>query len=107
MPDKDGYPTEEELNQIRDWSIEDFSGMMRFIKELWAYTDWGWHESNEADWLRKERVNRVYRISTAGWSGNEDIISAMQENTMVWFLNWWQSRRGGHYVFIPYYLEVK
>jgi len=102
MPDKDGYPTKEELEKISSWDLADFKGMMEFIKELWEFADWGWSESDEPDWLHKDRTNRVYRISTGGWSGNEEIIGAMQKNSIVWFLNWWESRRGGHYIFIPY-----
>jgi len=41
----------------------------------------------------------LYNISTGGWSGNESIIHEMQENSMMWHLNWVQSCRGGHYIF--------
>ena len=38
-------------------------------------------------------------ISTGGWSGNEDLIGAMQNNAMLWIMTWVSSRRGGHYTF--------
>lgn len=40
-----------------------------------------------------------YTFSTGGWSGNEDLIRAMEQNWMIWSLTWVQSRRGGHYIF--------
>jgi hypothetical protein len=54
-------------------------------------SSWGWHELKEDD-------RTTYSISTAGWSGNEGIIKAMQGN-ILWSLFWVSSRRGGHYEF--------
>jgi hypothetical protein len=85
------YPSEDELNRIEQWEIKtdkDFTELMAFVKSIWNYTEWGWHEKNG-----------VYRISTGGWSGNEDIIRSLQENLMFWLMYWYSSRRGGHYVF--------
>lgn len=86
--DDDGYPTEEELARIAAWPVEDFLGWMDYIHSLWTLADWGWHVEDGK-----------YLISTAGWSGNEDIIEAMQKNTLLWVLHWQMSRRGGHYEF--------
>lgn len=38
-------------------------------------------------------------LVTGGWSGNEEVISAMKENTMGWIMTWSSSHRGGKYVF--------
>ncbi len=91
--DDDGYPTEEELAKIRAWPWQDSAGLMAFIKSIWYLADWGWHEKPG----EKGKVH--YAISTAGWSGNESLIEAMQANEMFWLLNWKSSRRGGHYEF--------
>ena len=103
MPDDDldneGYPTEEELEKIRTWPIviessldEDFHELMSYVKELWWMPDWGWSYDKETE---------TYSLSTGGWSGNEDIIGALQENVMWWIMFWKSSRRGGHYEFSP------
>ena len=101
MPDRDGYPTEEELTRIREWSMDDPRGWLAFIKTCWYAPDWGWHEEHELDETLSPRWATSYHISTAGWSGNEEIIRAMRENpNLLWDQTWESVRRGGHYVFI-------
>lgn len=85
----DGYPTEEELERIRKWPATDLKGLFDFIKPIWNYSDTPY-------WRQR---GRKYWISTVGWSGNESIIGALEENFLVWALCWMQSQRGGHYIF--------
>jgi hypothetical protein len=82
----DPYPTEEELKTVKEWPYTDIPGLFEYIHGLWMYDYW------------KQRGN-IISISTGGWSGNEDLIHALQDNFMVWSLAWVSSRRGGHYVF--------
>ena len=92
--DANGYPESSELKRIREWPYQDAAGLMDFIRSIWWTADWGW-----------KQTGMVFDISTGGWSGNESIIEALQENAMFWILCWWESRRGGHYRFeIP---EIK
>jgi hypothetical protein len=102
--DEDGYPTEKVLEYIKRWHWSDAKAMFDYIKDIWAYADFGyWKEEvvskDNYTNVEYEEPRLRYYISTAGWSGNESIIRAMQENTMLWGLNWVQSRRGGHYIF--------
>ena len=99
MLDDDGYPTEDALEIIRLWSFRDPKGWFDFIKSIWEYVDWGWHEKYENSDIFPDKEVYKYYISTAGWSGNESIVHAMEENIIMWALNWEQSRRGGHYIF--------
>lgn len=93
MPDN-GYPTEEELERIKNWDYtEGWLHLMAYIKSCWWRADWGWSMTSV------EGHPTRYDISTGGWSGNESIISAMQENFLFWALCWEQSRKGGHYIF--------
>lgn len=87
MSDAD-YPTEGQLQALRDWPLNDPRGFLDFAQYLWWMQDWGWPE------LEGE-------VSTGGWSGNEDIIDAMQEaqQGLLWHQVWRCTRRGGHYVF--------
>lgn len=97
--DEDGYPTELACERIKSWHWSDKSGWMKYVESLWHLSEWGWSESDEPhDWKEGEIVHR-FQVSTAGWSGNESLISAMKQNFMLWSMLWVQSRRGGHYIF--------
>jgi len=85
--DKDGYPTAATLDAISNWPLEDVGGLWQFIIKAWKYKDYF-------------RIKgHLLHLSTGGWSGNEDIISAMMRNTLVWYMCWKSSRKGGHHVF--------
>jgi len=104
MLDDDGYPTEAALDVVKLWHWNDAKGWFKFIESIWHLRSLCWkeaeqdHEWNEFEQYKDKMVHRYY-ISTAGWSGNESIIGAMQDNGMMWHLTWVQSRRGGHYIF--------
>ena len=101
--DDDGYPTEDALEIIEKWHWDDPKGWFKFIEGIWYLRNWGWTECEGGiDEYSNEQLDPKtirYHISTAGWSGNESIIRAMQNNSFMWYLNWVQSRRGGHYIF--------
>jgi hypothetical protein len=87
--DEDGYPTEELLETIRNWPWQQgFNGLMELVKRNWNWSDMMFCKEED-----------TYSISTGGWSGNESLVHAMQENQMFWGLCWVSSRRGGHYEF--------
>lgn len=86
--DEDGYPTEETLEKIKCWPHEDGRGLLEFVKSCW------WHRDH---YVREE--DGFWRLDTVGWSGNEEIVNAMQENITWWVTHWEMSRRGGHHTF--------
>ena len=95
--DEDGYPTDDALDKIANWDYNNSRGWFKFIENIWHLRSWGWSEVRKADLDSPDKIE--YQISTAGWSGNEDIIRAMQKNKILWYYTWAQSRRGGHYIF--------
>jgi hypothetical protein len=85
--------------RIRDWPNTDWPGLLAYVRERWAYADAGyWSEEDAVDNIMSKPVRR-YHISTAGWSDNEWLMSAMEKNCVFWAMCWVSSRRGGHYVF--------
>lgn len=86
--DKDGYPEEHELKKIEEWDYHDFEGLMTYVRDLWKYKHY----------FRK-KIGEVYDLSTGGWSGNESIIAALEQNRMFWAIAWQESKRGGHFIF--------
>jgi hypothetical protein len=94
--DDNGYPTEYALEKITNWNLWDleslgsFAKLMEFIKTLWYYPD---YVNNDE--------NNVYTLVTIGWSGNEDIIRAMEKNSALQCLYWYSSERGGKHVYAP------
>lgn len=100
--DEDGYPTEKSLDIIKNWEYtKGFGNLLDFIYTIWAYNDAGYWTVNRnlPHEYHKDKLMDVYNISTAGWSGNENIIRALQENRIFWMSCWYQSRRGGHHIF--------
>jgi hypothetical protein len=91
------YPTEAAVERVRSWPAPangDWSPLLGFVRDIWKYADAGfWHEEPAP------RGGTTYRISTGGWSGNEEIAAALRGNQMFWMMCWAESRRGGHYTF--------
>ena len=98
LKDDDEYPTDLALEAIQNFQYQDgVHEWFRLIKATWHNADWGWFEKEDTDDF--DNPVKIYRISTGGWSGNEEIIHYMQKNYILWTSSWYESRRGGHYTF--------
>jgi len=104
MPDKDGYPTIEELKKIEKWELVNYPND---IEELVMFVcDCLWHPEDSfkfVKWneIRCKKLNCIHwtlELHTLGWSGNEDIVEALNKN-LFWILFWKKSERGGHFYF--------
>jgi hypothetical protein len=96
--DQDGYPTEETLKKITEWDWHDVNGLAEYIVATWHY---GEPLAQLSDW-RKDDIGAEYRelrLATGGWSGNESIIAALNDNTMFGMICWYLSQRGGLHIY--------
>ena len=94
-----GYPDDEELEKIKTWNPADPMGLMDYVEERWEYGDVGGFRSWPTKYAGTDKPIMVFALHTFGWSGNESLIEAMMENTVFWMMNWFMTRRGGHYWF--------
>lgn len=95
--DKDGYPTTAALDKIATWDASDPKGCLDFARSLWHWPDLVWIEHRPHDWKKDEQID-IICFSTRGWSGNESLIAALQDNFGV-MLTWYLSKRGGRHEF--------
>ena len=93
------YPTKQELSKIKKWNVlKRPIDLLNFIRNIWWCGE-------TACIIRNNPDTTLFELHTYGWSGNEEIINALQENPMFWMLYWQKSTRGGHYYFEVYKLK--
>ena len=90
------YPSEELLDWIKGYDCchkHKASRLLKVVKKVW----WG----ATFLWFRGDDTPDGYRLTllTGGWSGNEEIIAALQGNWTFWPRYWESSERGGRHVF--------
>lgn len=81
--DRGGYPTEETLQTIREWDAMDWPGLMDYLHDAW-------HDNGRFT-LRDGHLE----LATGGWSGNEEILGALERNRCFHAFYWKSSSRGG------------
>ncbi len=84
------YPSEPELEYIKNFDMLKSPArvLMEYVESIWQYGDWGY-----------KRTYHTWQLHTGGWSGNEDIVSALHCNHLFWSLTFASMRSGGHYYF--------
>lgn len=96
--DEEGYPTEEYLKFIREYS-DCVMPILNFVEGIlqdgWYFGDWGFILHKRYGGKRK------LELHTGGWSGNEDTIEAILSNIHLTHgkMKYLQWRAGGHYYF--------
>jgi hypothetical protein len=84
--DSDGYPTNETLDAIKNWPYTDYRGLIEYLRDAWKWPCY--FRVNNNGWIK---------ASTGGWSGNESLIGAMQQNFIFWCDCFYCHYTGGHY----------
>lgn len=90
--DRDGYPSTATTNYIEDYS--DWENP----KELFDFAADAWNDTYGKVTITHGKKT-YYRFVTGGWSGNEDIIYALQENVIA-ISHWFSSVRGGLHIYL-------
>jgi hypothetical protein len=86
------YHTEIELKEIQNWDINDIHNLIHRLRDMWQYKNYfieNWQSDNTL----------MLELHTGGWSGNEDLIEALENHELFWMMWWWKTERGGHYYF--------
>lgn len=92
--DEAGYPADQTLEDISRWKVESKS----LLQTLFVFIE----ETLNLDYGSFSVEGEVVRIVTGGWSGNEAVIGALQQNLAFWGLCWESSHRGGlHWFYSP------
>jgi len=95
--DHEGYPTEELLEFISKYEPSDDFPLIKFIEVLesaWWMPDWGFKLH------KKYKGKTKLELHTGGWSGNEEIMSAIESNLILGlYLRHTMWKRGGHYYY--------
>jgi len=88
------YPSEEALEFVKNFDVKKFGclALAEFIENIWWNPEFGFS-------ITDGEKKKTLRLSTGGWSGNEEIICVMKENVIFWSICWVLTRRGGHYEF--------
>ena len=95
--DVNGYPTEEWLEFIRNYIPDNSLPLLKFVSEILPY---GWYM---ADWgfvlHRKYKGKIKLELHTGGWSGNEEVISAILSNKWLthFKMQYVMRKAGGQY----------
>jgi hypothetical protein len=98
--DASGYPSEDTLHTIRTWPADDAASCLEYVRRAWS--DYGSVRDTlsigERSVLGADR-GRFLRFATGGWSGNEDLIGALDANVAVSARTWRMTARGGVHIY--------
>lgn len=89
------YPTDNELEKIKTWDFpngvtqKSVSEFFEFIGSIQCVEHYG----------KLRKTKKFWKFATGGWSGNEEIITAIEQNYFFMAVCWYLSKRGGLYWF--------
>jgi hypothetical protein len=96
------YPSEKTLKRIKKAKPRE---ALELAQRAWHWDGWATRElrPDELAMVRRhyedDPMPDYYRFATGGWSGNEDIIEALDRNFLVLGMCWVLSARGGLHIY--------
>ena len=93
MLDKQGYPTDRTLQELRQ-----LNPTQQPIDEIIETIIGNWYGNGAV----YDAHRQMLELHTDGWSGNESAIAAIRDS-LFWMMFWQSTVRGGHY----YFVEIK
>ena len=93
--DTNGYPTADTLRYIEDRPILSRSS----LSDLFDFIQRAWNSYGKCSVLSDGETQEIVFI-TGGWPGNESLIESLMLNKEAWNTAWYQSTRGGKYMFV-------
>lgn len=98
--DHGSYPAEETLARIRSWD-GDIEPLLRLAADAWSEHGVVTEEltAQEKALVRAEEGDRFLRFVTGGWSGNEALLAALDQNWLATSLTWRVSTAGGLHIY--------
>lgn len=94
------YPSDETLQAIRNWPASQINACLEFARAAWHWENWATEElrPHEREMVHAEEGQRFLRLATGGWSGNEEIVGALNDN--MWARHQWcLSASGGLHIY--------
>ena len=78
------YPSDIDLKYIKEFDLtkQPVRELLDHIEQIWEYGDWGF-----------KRSYHYLQLHTGGWSGNEDIIVALESNLLFFAMYWTKTLR--------------
>ncbi len=93
------YPSDAQLKVITNWQYTmGWKNLVAYVEALWWTPSFGFSLSRGKAHIFDRQVIKL-QLHTGGWSGNEDIIDALQHNYMFWSMSFYKQIRGGHFWF--------
>ena len=85
MFDEHGYPLKDTLDEIALWPKErGWHNLMDFVGRAWKRAKERDGDGGAFIPMHTAETTNVWLAAPGGWTGNEDIIAALQENTAFW-----------------------
>lgn len=96
--DDDGYPTEESLSQVKNLKASEVENFLLNVLPEFDLPYLVVEKNTAHSKYNSSKTTTQICVHTQGWSGNEDLIAAMEANAFMSLrLAKWE--RGGHWTY--------